>query len=43
MSTDDSPLGIASPETVAAMSGLEFMRRICDGRLPQAPPAWVPG
>ena len=37
MSTDQFPSGIASPETVAGLSGLEFMRRICDGRLPQAP------
>lgn len=37
MSSDDNPPGIASPEITATLSGLEFMRRICDGRLPQAP------
>lgn len=38
MSTDDSSaLGIAAPEIVASLSGLEFMRRIRDGHLPQAP------
>lgn len=38
MTNDDGiPPGIAPLETVAGLSGLEFMRRICDGRLPQAP------
>lgn len=36
-----SPADMASRETVLSISGLEFLQRVLDGRLPQAPIARV--
>lgn len=33
----EGPEGLASPEDILSMSGLDFMRAVADGRLPAAP------
>lgn len=43
MTLKTGEFGVASQETIHALSGLEFLERICDGRLPQAPIAEVLG
>lgn len=37
MTAKDSNFGVPTYETLRSLSGLEFLKRICDGRLPQAP------
>ena len=39
MTANDGNHGLAAPETLKAMSGLEFLTAIKEGRLPPAPMA----
>lgn len=43
MSGNDVDFGVPSYETLRALSGLELLKGICDGRLPQAPIAEILG
>ena len=43
MSRNEVDFGVPSYETLRALSGLEFLKGICDGRLPQAPIAEILG